>query len=144
MAANEVITEGSQITLHFALKLANGEVVDSNFSRQPATCTVGDGSLLSGLERYLLGLGAGEHREFEVPAGEAFGERNPDNIQVFKRAHFAGIALEPGLVVSFADAAKAELPGVVKAVDGDKVTVDFNHPLAGNDLLFEVQIIEVK
>lgn len=138
-----VIGQHSQITLHFRLKLADGEEVDTTFSREPATCTLGDGSLLPGLEACLLGLKAGDRREFRVSPGQGFGERNPDNIQTFKRARFAGIVLEPGLVVSFADAASAELPGVVKSIDGDHVTVDFNHPLAGSDLIFEVQILEV-
>jgi FKBP-type peptidyl-prolyl cis-trans isomerase SlpA len=137
------IHENSAIVLHFALKLADGEVVDSNFGREPARCKLGDGSLLPTLERLLIGLRAGDRREFSVAPEDGFGQRNPDNIQTFKRAHFSGMALDEGLVVSFADASNSELPGVVTRVDNDQVTVDFNHPLAGSDLLFEVQILEV-
>lgn len=138
------ITENSRITLHFAVKLDSGEIIDSNFDVQPASCAYGDGSLLPGFERHLLGLSAGDRGEFAIAMDEGFGDYNPDNLQSFKRSHFTGLALEPGLVVSFADAANNELPGVVSNIDGDSVTVDFNHPLAGRDLTFQVHILEVK
>lgn len=138
------ITEGSEITLHFAVKLADGEVVDSNFDAEPARCRMGDGSLLPGLELCLIGLHAGDRREFAISPEQGFGQRNEDNIQTFRRSRFAGIALEEGLVVSFADAANSELPGVVTVVEDERVTVDFNHPLAGSSLLFEVRIVDVK
>ncbi len=138
-----MITENSEITLHFALKLESGEVVDSNFEAEPAHCRLGDGNLLPGFEQHLLGLRAGDRREFAIDVAVGFGEVNPDNVQTFSRSRFTGLSLEPGLVVSFADAANNELPGVVSRIDGDSVTVDFNHPLAGHRLVFQVHILEV-
>ncbi len=136
------IGPGTRVTLHFALKLANGDVVDSTFDRAPASFTVGDGNLLAGFERKLSGLHKGDEQVFEVKPEDAFGQPNPANVQRFSRAAFDGLELHEGLVVSFADAAKTELPGVVTGFEGDEVLVDFNHPLAGRTIVFEVRILD--
>ena len=139
-----VIGSGSRVTLHFALKLDNGDVVDSTFERAPASFTLGDGSLLLGFERRLLGLKKGERAVFNVPPEDAFGQPNPANVQYFKRSVFGDdMVLSEGLVVSFADAQRAELPGVISRFEGDEVVVDFNHPLAGRNIVFEVAIVDV-
>ena len=124
-----------QVTLHFALKLDNGDVVDSTFDKQPATFKVGDGNLLPGFEAALYGFKAAE---------QGFGQHNPQNVQVMPRSQFQDMELSEGLLVIFNDAANTELPGVVKAFDDAQVTIDFNHPLAGKTLTFDVEIIEVK
>jgi len=139
-----VIGEGMQVVLHFAVKLADGTIVDSNFDKAPATFQVGDGNLLTGFERVLFGLRAGDQREFNILPEQGFGMPNPNNVQRMIKADFAAdITLEPGLMVSFADANKAEVAGVIKRVEGDLVEVDFNHPLAGCELLFQVEILDV-
>lgn len=139
-----VVAEGTKITLHFALNLANGEVVDSTFDKKPATFIFGDGSLLSGFESKLRGLQKGERKQFTVSPEEAFGQPNPANVQTFKRNDFdPAMELYEGLVISFADASKAELPGVVASFDANEVVVDFNHPLAGRVIYFDVEIIDV-
>jgi FKBP-type peptidyl-prolyl cis-trans isomerase SlpA len=79
-----------------------------------------------------------------IQAKDAFGDWQEGNVQTFDRNTFVDTALEVGLVVSFADKSKAELAGVVKELTDDKVIVDFNHPLASRDLLFEVDIISVR
>ncbi len=134
----------TQVTLHFAIKLENGDVVDSNFDKQPATFKVGDGSLLPGFEQALFGLKAGDQRSLPISPEIGFGQPNPQNVQIMPRSQFVDMELSEGLLVIFNDAAKAELPGVVKAFDDDRVTIDFNHPLAGKNLSFDVEIIEVK
>ena len=137
------IGAATQVTLHFAIKLDNGDVVDSTFDKQPATFTVGDGSLLPGFEQVLYGLKAGDKRSLPIGPEQGFGQGNPQNIQVMPRAQFADMELSEGLLIIFNDAANAELPGVVKAFDANQVTIDFNHPLAGKDLTFDVEIIDV-
>ena len=138
------IGPATRVSLHFALRLQNGDVVDSNFDGNPATFTVGDGNLLPAFERRLFGLRSGEQAEYLIPPEDAFGQPNPSNVQRFSRSQFVGTELAEGLVISFADAQKAELPGVIKAFDDNEVTVDFNHPLAGHSLLFSVQIVDVQ
>ncbi|WP_296217638.1 FKBP-type peptidyl-prolyl cis-trans isomerase [Pseudomonas sp. UBA2684] len=133
-----------EVTLHFALKLDNGDVVDSTFDKQPATFKVGDGNLLPGFEQAIYGLKAGDKRSLPIAPEQGFGQGNPQNIQIMPRSQFQDMELSEGLLVIFNDAANAELPGVVKAFDDSQVTIDFNHPLAGKALSFDVEIIEVK
>ena len=79
-----------------------------------------------------------------MPPEKAFGQPNPQNMQSMKRSDFpVDMPVSSGLMVSFADAQGAELPGVISEIEGDWVTVDFNHPLAGKELIFKVQILEV-
>ncbi len=138
------IGQHTEVTLHFALHLEDGNTVDSTFDKAPATFKVGDGNLLPGFENALFGLKAGDKRDLTVPPENAFGQPNPQNVQVMPRNQFDGMELAEGLLVIFNDAANTELPGIVKAFDNQQVTVDFNHPLAGKPLRFEVQIIDVK
>ena len=139
------IDKGTKVTLHFALKFTDGQIVDSTFEKEPATLEIGDDNLPENFEAYLLGLKAGARETFEVPPEKAFGQHNPSNVQSFKRHEFsADMVLEPGVVVSFADARQQELPGVISRVEGDEVDVDFNHPLSGRTLIFEVEIIDVE
>ena len=141
---NTCITEGSKISLHFSLSIIDGDEVDSTFGGKPATFVFGDGSLLPGVEAKLLGLTAGAKETFTLAPEDGFGQRNPANIQRFPRSLFgADMVLEEGLVISFADAARAELPGVVSEIGEDHVMVDFNHPLAGRNLAFRVEILSV-
>lgn len=119
-------------------------MVDSNFGAGPASFTVGDGSLLPGFEALLMGLKVGAAETFFVAPEHAFGQPNPSNRTTVKRQQFApDMTLSEGLVVLFADAAGGELPGTVIAVEGDDVTVDFNHPLAGHTLDFTVHVLAI-
>ncbi|MDH1262350.1 peptidylprolyl isomerase [Pseudomonas sp. GD03944] len=133
-----------EVTLHFALKLENGDVVDSTFDKQPATFKVGDGNLLPGFEQAIYGLKAGDKRSLPIAPEQGFGQGNPQNVQVMPRSQFQDMELSEGLLVIFNDAANTELPGVVKSFDDNQVTIDFNHPLAGKSLSFDVEIIDVK
>lgn len=133
-----------EVTLHFAIKLENGDVVDSTFDKQPATFRFGDGNLLPGFELSIQGLKAGDKRSLSIEPENGFGQPNPQNLQTMPRGQFVDMELGEGLLVIFRDAANSELPGVVKSFDEQQVTVDFNHPLAGKTLTFEVEIIEVK
>ena len=140
------IESGSTVTLHFSLLFANGQEIDSTRNGKPATFAVGDGNLLPGFEATLIGKQAGDAEQIIVPAVDAFGEKNPSNVQVINRSRFIDMVgdmpLEEGLVVSF-QAPDGELPGVVLALYEDTVKVDFNHPLAGSDITFDVSIIDV-
>ncbi|MCK9533990.1 MAG: FKBP-type peptidyl-prolyl cis-trans isomerase [Pseudomonas sp.] len=138
------IGQNSRVTLHFALKFDNGDVVDSNFEKDPATFTIGDGSLLPGFERVLFGLKDGDQRSFEILPEQGFGTPNEQNVQVMPRSQFDNMELDYGVLVIFKDAAGGEMPGVVKAFNEQQVTVDFNHPLAGKVITFDVAIITVQ
>lgn len=139
------IDKDTRVTLHFALKFESGEVIDSTFDKDAATLEIGDESLPANFEAYLLGMKAGDQASYQVLPEKAFGQHNPNNLQTFKRHEFsADMVLEPGVMISFADARQHELPGVVSRVEGDEVEVDFNHPLAGRTLTFDVEIVDVE
>jgi len=139
------IGPGTKVTLHFALRLEDGEVIDSNFEREPVAFTVGDGNLLPGFEKAIFGLLEGERKTLVIKPEDGFGQRNPNNIQEIARTQFSpDIELSEGLMLSFADAQKTELPGVVAHFNDDVVVVDFNHPLAGRDILFDVAILRIE
>lgn len=138
-----VITAESRVTLHFELSLEDGQIVDSNFSKAPASFVFGDGSLLPAFETALLGMSAGQEATYEMSPEQSFGVHNETNIQRMPRSQFS-MALEEGMVVSFADMSKNELPGVIAEIGEKEVMVDFNHPLAGRSLTFRVHIIDVE
>jgi len=139
------VGENTLVTLHFSLSLHDGAIIDSTFDKQAAKFEFGDGQLPQGFQSYLEGMSAGDKNEWQVPPEKSFGMPNPNNQQVMKRKDFpADMELAEGLMVSFADANQSELPGVVKAFDENEVTVDFNHPLAGETLSFKVEIIAVE
>ena len=144
--SEQQIGPGKQVTLHFALKLADeGATVDSTFDKDPVRLIVGDGNLPEGFEKPLHGLTAGAKQEFDIAPEHGFGQHNPSNVQKLPRSQFSpDLNLEPGLMLSFADKANGELPGVVVEFDDEQVSVDFNHPLAGRALKFEVAIIAVE
>lgn len=137
------INHDTEVTLHFTLKLPNGDVIDTTTDKTPATFKVGDGSLLPGFEQSLFGLKAGDQRSFDIEPERGFGPGNPQNMQTVSRDQFNEMELEPGLLVIFRDAAGGELPGVVKTIHDTTVDVDFNHPLAGKVITFDVEIIKV-
>lgn len=140
---SKLIGPGKTVTLHFAIKLEDGQIVDSTFDKAPATFTVGDGNLLEGFEKALFGLEEGMKQTLRILPEHAFGMPNPSNIQSLPRSQFEGLELEQGLVVSFSDPGNGELPGVIAEFNDKLVSVDFNHPLAGKKLDFEVEILKV-
>jgi FKBP-type peptidyl-prolyl cis-trans isomerase SlpA len=141
-----VIGESSQIILHFDLKLTDGSAVDSTrVNNKPAKMVVGDGSLTPNFEKCLLGLRVGDKKAFTINADDAFGLPNPDNIYHVDKSKFAADAeLKEGMIMGFGQPDGSEVPGIIRSVAGQSVTVDFNHPLAGQDVIFDVEIIDVK
>ncbi len=139
------VSEGTRVFLNFSVSLEDGSEVDTNFGGDPVDFVVGDGSLLPGFERLLFGMSAGERQMFTVTPENAFGQPNESNVQHIDRDQFDDdVELEIGLVFSFADAAGGELPGMVIGIDHEEVTVDFNHPLSGRTILFDVLIHRVE
>jgi FKBP-type peptidyl-prolyl cis-trans isomerase SlpA len=143
------IADGAKVTLYFSLSLPDGSEIDSNYGKSPATFRVGDGNLMPGFEAALIGAIAGDNISVVLPAAQAFGEVNPDNVQSFPRQRFAGLLanttdpIEPGTVLSFADSGGNEIPGVITQIGELSVVIDFNHPLAGREIMFKADIISV-
>jgi len=140
---------GSFLTLHYRLSGPQGDVV-STFGGPPATLSLGSGQLSPAVERRLLGLQEGARASFDMPAGEAFGERNPDMIQWLARQELDELG-DPQEQYAVGDVIQLPTPdgqgqfgAVVQAVrDDGALRLDFNHPLAGLPVTFEVQVIGI-
>ena len=142
---NVPVSEGTRVYVNFSVSLEDGSEVDSNFGGEPVAFVVGDGSLLPGFERLLFGMSAGRRQMFTVSPEDGFGQPNDNNVQFLPRSQFDDDSeLEIGLVYSFADASGGEMPGLIVAFDDEEVTVDFNHPLAGRNILFDVLVHRVE
>lgn len=139
------ISKGDKVELHFEVSLENGMMIDSTFDRPtPVSLVVGDGSLLEGFEKVLINLTAGDIRTAHLSPDEAFGQWNEHNVQHFNKTDFT-LSGEPeiGMMIEFEDKSKTTLVGVVRDITDTTVSVDFNHPLAGKNVLFKVQIFKV-
>jgi FKBP-type peptidyl-prolyl cis-trans isomerase SlpA len=142
---NVPVSEGTRVYLNFSVSLQDGSEVDTNFGGDPVDFVIGDGSLLPGFERLLFGMTGGERQMFTVLPENAFGQPNDNNLQYLPRDQFDDDAeMEIGLVFSFADAGGGEVPGMIISFDDEEVTVDFNHPLAGRTILFDVLVHRVE
>ena len=139
------ITIGSAVTMHFSLALADGMLVESSFNDQPVSFVLGDGSLDKGLELALIGLRAGDRQKLTLMPGQAFGERDESAIQSVPISRFPeDMDLEPGQIIGFTGENGEEVAGAIVAIEDQEVTVDFNHPLAGREISFDVQILNVE
>ena len=144
-----VVQPGSFLTLHYRLAGPAGDVINT-FDGKPATLSLGAGELSPAVENLLLGLPEGAHTTFHVPAGEAFGERNPEMVQWVARKLLNELG-DPKEQYVAGDVVQFPTPdglgsyaGAVREVRADgAVLFDFNHPLAGQAVRFEVQLIGV-
>jgi FKBP-type peptidyl-prolyl cis-trans isomerase SlpA len=135
---------GARVRLHLAIRLQDGTEALSTFGEEPLALTIGDGTLAPGLEALLEGTASGEEKRLVADGRTLFGERIDEKIHWLPRGDFpAALAPEPGQVVAFETPGGEETAGLVLAVEGDRVQVDFNHPLAGRLLQIELQILDV-
>lgn len=135
---------GDTVRIHYTGRLANGTQFDSSDGGDPLQFQLGSGQIISGLDRQIEGMEVGARSTLTVPAAEAYGAHNPNQVQQVPRNAFpAGMELEPGaqLQASTPDGTPLRLT-VLEAAE-DQVTVDANHPLAGQDLVFEVELVEI-
>jgi FKBP-type peptidyl-prolyl cis-trans isomerase SlpA len=144
-----LVQPGSFLTLHYRLAGPDGADVVNTFAHRPATLSLGTGELAPAIEARLLGLPEGAHEAFELPAGSAFGPHNPGLLQRVKAQLLdelgdAGQARAVGDVVRFPTPdGRDGMAGVVREVGPDWLLLDFNHPLAGQPVRFEVQLLGV-
>ena len=139
------IEDNSVVSFNYEVKDAKtGEVVDSNTGQAPLSFIAGKQQIIPGLEDQMKGMSAGESADLFVSANEAYGEYNPDAIQVAPREQFIGIDLQEGMTLYGQSEDGQTIQVTVKSFDDKEVVIDFNHPLAGKDLLFSVNITEVR
>jgi FKBP-type peptidyl-prolyl cis-trans isomerase SlpA len=143
------VLPGSFLTLHYRLAGADGADVVNTFADKPATLSMGQGQLAPVIEAHLMGLPEGAHESFDLPAGAAFGPRNAEMLQRVKLSLMHELG-EADAVYAVGDAVQFPTPdgqssyaGVVREVGPDWLLFDFNHPLAGQPVRFEVKLLGV-
>lgn len=147
-SATPVVTESAYLTLHYRLAAMDGTNIVSTFEEKPATLQLGTGQLAPFLEACLIGLPEGAHQTFELPPEKAFGPRNPDLVQHVSRATLTensnfGEEYVVGDLVEFSAPGGGRFAGVLRSIDDESALFDFNHPLAGQSVKFEVKIIGI-
>ncbi|GGC73203.1 FKBP-type peptidyl-prolyl cis-trans isomerase [Undibacterium terreum] len=143
-----VVTPDAYLTLHYRIASLQGEDIISTFNENPATLQLGTGQLAPELEASLLGLEEGSHTTQELPPEKAFGPRNPELLQrvslaTLKENSNFGEQYAIGDMVDFSAPSGGRFAGILRALDEDSALFDFNHPLAGQTLLFETRIIGI-
>ncbi|MGD9946896.1 MAG: peptidylprolyl isomerase [Desulfobulbus sp.] len=137
------ITQGKTVAITYTLTLENGEVVDSNVDDTPLTYVQGEEQLIFGLEQALEGKTAGETLKVSVQPEDAYGTISEDALIEVPLDHLPEEGRQPGAVITAVGPQGQELEGMVTSIQDEKASVDFNHPLAGQVLHFDVTIVSV-
>ncbi len=134
--------QNSVVGLEYEVKEAGTtEIVDSNKGGMPLEFIMGKGQLIPGLEAQLAGMSEGESADILVKAADAYGEVNPEAVQTLPKEQFEGVELEAGMMLYGQGEDGQQVQVIVKSFTDKDVTIDYNHPLAGKDLMFSVKII---
>ena len=147
MADVEALTigPGCKVSIYFTLSLPDGTVADATEAGEPLSFVMGDGTLIEGLELMLYGMKAGEKQCLSIEPRDAFGFPDNDSVHQMPRKEFAAdIPLEEGTIIAFETPGGQEVPGTIKEVTDEYVLVDFNHPLAGFEVTFDVEVVSVE
>lgn len=143
--SDNVIAIGSEVTMHFTIKLTDNSVAETTKKSRPSVFTVTPESLADPVESKLIGKKVGEKVRVELTPEEGYGQPDESNVNSFKREKFPK-DVEPKLgdIFSFEKPNGEEVPGVIVKINDEEIVVDFNHPLAGKNLLVEIEILAVK
>ena len=135
---------GDIVRIHYTGTLADGETFDSSRDRDPLEFTLGSGQVIAGFDAAVTGMVTGAVKNVEIPAAQAYGPHNPDSSQSFPRDRMPpDISLEIGTRLQLQSQNGQPLMVTVSEVTADKVVLDGNHPLAGKDLTFEIELVEI-
>ena len=144
MSSDHEILPGGKVVLHLSIHLEDGTEAVSTFGEDPVELQMGDGTLQPGLELAIYGLKAGDTQTLALLPEQAYGLRDPALIQHMPLTDFdAAFTPEKGQIIAFALPNGEEAPGMILGVEHGQVEVDFNHPLAGHEISFKVEILDV-
>ncbi|MDG2244391.1 MAG: peptidylprolyl isomerase [Rhodospirillaceae bacterium] len=138
--------DGDSVTFHYTGTLSDGTQFDSSIGSDPMGATLGSAQLIKGFEAALVGMEVGESRTFTVTADEAYGERKPDLVQTLDVDMFpeSGASIEVGQTYEMTTHTGQPLPVTITAIEKNEVIVDANHPLAGQDLTFDLELVGIE
>lgn len=135
---------GNEVKVHYTGKLDDGTVFDSSDGREPIEFTVGEGQVIPGFEQAVVGMEVGEKKTVTIPCDDAYGPRRDDMVVTVDKDKFPeGVEPEQGQRFQVGSEQGQAIPAVVTDVTESKVTLDANSPLAGQDLTFEIELVEV-
>jgi FKBP-type peptidyl-prolyl cis-trans isomerase 2 len=135
---------GDKVKVHYQGTLRTGETFDSSEGREPLEFTVGSGQVIKGFEEGVKGMSVGEKRTVEIPVEDAYGEKNQELIIEFPKTQFPqDMNPEVGQQLMMSNGSGQSFPVTVKEVKDDSVLLDANHPLAGQDLVFNIELVEI-
>ena len=144
MSSQREIVPGSAVSLHFSLALHDGTEAISTFNEEPLRFNVGDRTFQPAMELALYGLKAGDDQTLTLTAAQAYGEHDPSLVQQMPLSDFPDdLPPQEEQILSFSLPGGEETMGVVREVGETHASVDFNHPLAGHEVVFRVKILEV-
>ncbi|MEX2671466.1 MAG: peptidylprolyl isomerase [Phycisphaeraceae bacterium] len=136
--------QGDTVKVHYTGKLTDGTVFDSSLQREPITFTLGEGQIIPGFEKAVEGMEPGEKTSITIPADEAYGQRDEEAVAKIERSQLPeDLKPEVGQQLQVQKPDGQPVAVRVAEVDDDSITIDTNHPLAGKDLAFELELVEV-
>ncbi len=138
------VKEGDVVKVHYTGKLMNGEQFDSSVGREPLEFTVGAGQMIKGFDAALPGMNIGDKKTVNIAAADGYGERSEEAIIEFPKENVpAEMVLEPGMQLTLSNQHGQPVPVVVKEVKPDVIILDANHFLAGEELVFDIELVEI-
>jgi FKBP-type peptidyl-prolyl cis-trans isomerase 2 len=138
------VQKGDKVKVHYHGKLRSGETFDSSNGREPLEFTVGSGQVIKGFDDGVTGMQVGDKRTVEISVEDAYGEKSQEMVIEFPKEQFPGdMNPEPGMQLMMSNGAGQSFPVVVTEIKGDTVILDANHPLAGQDLIFDIELVEI-
>ena len=138
------VKKGDKVKVHYHGRLTNGETFDSSEGRQPLEFEVGNGSVIKGFDDGVTGMQVGEKRTINIPVDDAYGQKNPEMLIEMPRDRFpADMELEVGLPLMMSNGEGQNFQVLVHEMQDDSIILDANHPLAGQDLIFDLELVDI-
>ena len=138
------VKSGDKVKVHYHGKLRSGETFDTSAGREPLEFTVGSGQVIKGFDDALIGMAVGDKKTVDIPVEEAYGPANPENMLEFPKSDFPeGAEPEVGMQMHLSDNQGNVFPVIIAEVKEESVVLDANHVLAGKDLVFDIELVEI-
>jgi peptidylprolyl isomerase len=138
------VQQGDKVRVHYHGKLRSGEIFDSSQGRDPLEFTVGSGQVIKGFDEGVKGMEVGDKRTVEIPVVDAYGEKSEDMIIEFPKSQFPeDMSPQVGQQLMMSNGSGQSFPVTIMEVQEESVLLDANHPLAGQDLIFDIELVEI-
>ena len=136
---------GDTVKVHYSGRLTDGTTFDSSSGRDPLEFKVGNGDVIKGFDDGVTGMAVGDKKTVQIPADDAYGQKEDDRIVKFPRTNFpSDMEPEVGMQLNMTNGGGQVIPVTIVDMDGENVTLDANHPLAGEDLIFDIELVDIK